>query len=144
MSSKIYLQGSGSIIRELSPLHVGRDMNLNLSSSVKSAPIGGVKFNADSDLKLDDISENVSVVSFGMSEILKLSYSASNLISNTSFKVGGGMNVFSSLNNIISSIDFNAAVKAMVGNMENLKVESVKHGFDGIRKKVGKNILNIK
>lgn len=138
MSSKIYLQGSGSLIRELSPLHVGRDMNLNLSSSMRSAPIGGVKFNADSDLKLDNTSENISGVTPDMSELFKHSRSAGNLMSNTSLKVGGGMNVFSSFSDITAGIDFNSSRKAVIDNMKSFKVESAKHGFDGIRKKVGK------
>ncbi|WP_273760416.1 hypothetical protein [Bartonella sp. ML70XJBT.G] len=130
--SEIHLQNSGSLIMEVAPLHVGSDMNLNLSSSV-SAPISDVQFIAGSEMKLHNTSENVSSVRPDMSALLRLSRSAGNLMSNTSLKVGGG-NFASSFSDITAGIDFNSSDKAVIDNMKSFKVESAKHSISVIGK----------
>ncbi|WP_273721059.1 MULTISPECIES: hypothetical protein [unclassified Bartonella] len=133
--SEIHLHTSASFIMEKAPLYVGSNISFNHFSAVSSAPINHVQFIAGSDIKLDTKSENISSVRSDMSELLRLSNSASNLMSNANLKVSGGMNASSFRSDITADIDFNSTRKPLVDNMKSFKVESAKHSISVIGKK---------
>ncbi|WP_345119364.1 hypothetical protein [Bartonella pachyuromydis] len=96
---KIHLQPSGSLIMEEAPLHVGSNMNLNLSSSV-SAPIRGIELNSGNDIKLYVKGENVSNALHEISEMDKPSSFLTTPIYSVQIDTGSNIKLYSEGQNV--------------------------------------------